>query len=175
MTTTLHQWAADWGLPAAALDDLRRRVLGDLTPNNIGNRSAIVENSEGKLLEVRSLETVVQDAVRVEAAERGVLLMRNNVGAVRTATGFVRFGLANDSEAMNRVNKSSDLIGIRPVLITPAHVGCTLGQFVAREVKRAGWRFGDGDKQRETAQLNFITAVQAYGGDACFASGKGTI
>lgn len=165
MNTTLHQWAADWGLPATALDDLRLRVLGDLTPRNVGDRAASDD----------TLESSVQDAVRVEAAERGVLLMRNNVGAVRTATGFVRFGLANDSEAMNRVNKSSDLIGIRPVLITPAHIGCTIGQFVAREVKRSGWRFGDGDKQREAAQLNFITAVQAYGGDACFASGKGTI
>jgi len=160
-TNTFEQWALDHSIPPTAIRDLQRRIIAELT------QTVTVKSG--------SLENAVQSAVRVEASERGVLLMRNNVGAVRTDSGFIRYGLANDSEAINRQNKSSDLIGVRPVLITPEHVGTTIGQFVARECKREGWRFGDGDKQREKAQLHFITAMLAYGADACFASGKGTL
>lgn len=164
MTTpenVFDRWAADWSVPAAAVADLRRRVAEGMTP----------------ALTVKSgpLESAVQSAVRVEASRKGVLLMRNNVGAVRTPTGFIRYGLANDSETINRVNKSSDLIGVRPVLITADHVGRTIGQLVCRECKRADWRFGQGDRERENAQLNFLLAMLAYGADACFASGEGTL
>lgn len=156
---TFYQWANDWRIPAQAIADLQRRLIPDLTP---------AVNAQPGLL-----ETAVQSRVRVEASRRGVLLMRNNVGAIHDGKTHIRYGLANDSEAINKKNKSSDLIGVRPVLITPAHVGCTIGQFVARECKREGWTFAGTD--REQAQLNFIKAMQSYGADACFASGEGTI
>ena len=101
--------------------------------------------------------------IRIEAAEAGVLLWRNNVGALQDDRGnWVRYGLANDSKAINERIKSSDLVGIRPN-----------GQFIAREVKAPGWRYTGTD--REQAQLRFINLVNEKGGDACFATGKGTI
>ena len=116
-------------------------------------------------------EAAVQNNVRLEASRVGARLWRNNVGA--NPDNGMRWGLANDSAAVNKILKSSDLIGIRPVLITSADAGRTIGQFMAREVKESSWRYA-GDK-REIAQLNFIKLVTSLGGDACFANGVGTI
>ena len=119
-------------------------------------------------------ETDAQSTVRLEAAELDVLLWRNNVGVLLDATGRpVRYGLANDSKAMNKKTKSSDLIGLRKVLITPAHVGTIIGQFVAREIKPSGWQYSATD--REKAQLNYLNLVVDYGGDASFATERGTL
>jgi hypothetical protein len=119
-------------------------------------------------------EALALAAVRLEASEQGGRLWRNNVGAAAFETGgFVRYGLCNETEAMNRAVKSSDLIGLCPVRITPAMVGSIIGQFVAREIKAPGWRY-HGTK-REVAQLKFIEIVTALGGDAKFATGRGTL
>lgn len=84
-------------------------------------------------------EARVQSAVRLEAAQLGWALYRNNVGVLRDDRGVpLRFGLANDSAAVNKVMKSGDLIGIRPLAITPNLVGTVVGQFVSVEVKRPG-------------------------------------
>lgn len=64
----LSKWAARWGVPAAALTDLRALVLGmdgDCPPPPAGTS-----------------EAAVQAAVRVEASKAGMRLWRNNVGAV---------------------------------------------------------------------------------------------
>lgn len=115
-------------------------------------------------------ESQVQDAVRLAASKAGWLLWRNNVGAGKLDNGsFIRWGLANDTKAMNESLKSSDLIGIRPVLITQEMVGSVIGQFVAREVKREGWRRTGSD--REQAQDAFIQLVNSRGGDAAFTTG----
>lgn len=120
------------------------------------------------------LESTIQAEIRVEAAKLGMYLWRNNTGATYDAKGnFIRFGLANDSAKMSKTIKSSDLIGIRPVVITQDMVGKTIGQFVAREVKREGWKYKD--TQREQAQLKFLELVRDMGGDALFASGPGTL
>ena len=101
-------------------------------------------------------------------------MWRNNVGALKDKTGrVVRFGLANDTKALNHVIKSGDLIGIRKVLITPAHVGSCIGQFVSRECKHSGWSY-TGD-EHEQAQLRWIELINALGGDARFATARGTL
>jgi len=119
-------------------------------------------------------ETEVQACIRLEAIKLGMRLWRNNVGALRSPDGsYVRYGLANESPALNAVFKSSDLIGIRPILITQDMVGTTIGQFVAREVKPTDWTYKATD--REKAQLAFIDLIKHFGGDAAFATGKGTL
>jgi hypothetical protein len=159
MTPELYQWLHRWGIPAAALYDLRT-VLG----LDGGHVMPAVGNSEA----------AVQAAVRLEAAQKGVRLWRNNVGVLKDERGVpVRYGLANDSHAVNKNFKSADLIGIRPIVIQPAHVGHTIGQFVSREIKRPDWKY-KGD-EREEAQLRWAQMVLALGGDAGFATGEGTL
>jgi len=92
------------------------------------------------------------------------------VGAGKLENGnFLRWGLANESKAVNEQIKSGDLIGIQPVLIQPAHVGTIIGQFVSREVKKPGWRYTG--RGREPAQLAWAELIIALGGDASFTTG----
>lgn len=119
-------------------------------------------------------ESGAQREVQLEASQAGCVLWRNNVGAGTLENGsYVRWGLANESKAMNNRLKSSDLIGIRPILITQDWVGHTIGQFVAREIKEPGWIYsGQG---REKAQLNYLILAGRFGADARFATGRGTL
>jgi hypothetical protein len=119
-------------------------------------------------------EARVQSEIRLEAAHKGVRLYRNNSGALKDEYGrLVRFGLGNESTALNKVFKSADLIGWRPVLVTQDMVGTVVAQFIARECKYEGWTYGG--SEHEKAQKAFIDLVVAEGGDACFATGTGTI
>lgn len=119
-------------------------------------------------------EAVVSAQVRVEAAEAGGILWRNNVGAAVDKRGrFIRYGLCNDSERLNKRFKSPDLVGVLPVKITEKHLGSVIGQFLARETKRADWNYKG--NEREQAQLRFLELIMSMGGNACFARGKGTI
>lgn len=154
----LLRWSIRWGIPYAALHDLETQL------GLHGGHDAPGDASEA----------AVQNLVRLEAARKGYKLFRNNVGALRDERGVpVRFGLANDTAKLNKVLKSGDLIGWRPRLITPADVGATLAQFVSREIKHPTWRYTG--TEREVAQLAWATLVNAGGGDACFASGEGTL
>lgn len=155
----LRTWAAEWGIPMDALLDLERRIGLEQPP---AARAA-----------PRS-EAWVQSAVRLEAAQKGVLLFRNNSGAFRDDTGrLVRFGLANDSKALNAELKSSDLIGIRKRLITQQDVGTVIGQFTCRENKPEDWQYTG--TEREEAQLAFIMLILSHGGDAGFATAPDTL
>jgi hypothetical protein len=123
-------------------------------------------------------EASVQAARRLEAARHGLVLWRNNLGCYQDERkNFIRYGLANDNPAGQKVFKSSDLIGIRP---TQCPCGLTYGVFTAEETKHAGWTYG-GDKPcscrphkpqckpcHEKGQLNFLNFVIAKGGIARF-------
>ena len=109
-------------------------------------------------------EATGQNAVRLRAAALGCALWRNNSGSLLDKDGrMVRFGLGNDSAALNAVWKSSDLIGIVPVTIRPEHVGLTFGVFAAIEMKAPGWHLTPGDA-RGQAQSRFIEQVRSLGG-----------
>ncbi len=119
-------------------------------------------------------ESAVTSEIMIESSQKGVTLWRNNVCVLTNKQGTpVRCGLANDSKSLNKNFKSSDLIGIKPVLITREMVGTIIGQFVAREIKRENWVYGK--SQREIAQLKFLEFVAIRGGDAAFATGVGTL
>ena len=120
-----------------------------------------------------SSEASVAARVRLEASRLGIRLWRNNVGAGKLTNGtFIRFGLANESTQMNTHIKSADLIGIRPILIGPEHVGLTIGQFVSRECKHPGWRYA-GDAH-EIAQKRWADLINILGGNASFVTGEGS-
>ncbi len=155
----LSLWAKRWNIPPEALQDLRQ-VFGMVStePSPQAGES----------------EAAIQTRVRLEASRKGGRLWRNNVGAAVMEDGsFLRYGVANDSKEMNKVIKSSDLIGIRPVVITPDLVGATIGQFVAREMKAGGWKYRA--TAREVAQLKFLELIISLGGDAAFANREGTL
>lgn len=108
-----------------------------------------------------------QNMLRLTASKLGWRLWRNNNGAGILQDGsFVRWGLANDSTAINQQLKSSDLIGIRPVMITADMVGRTIGQFVSFEVKQEHWKMRNTD--RELAQQSWLDLVNELGGYAKF-------
>lgn len=114
-------------------------------------------------------EALNQQNIRLAAPGYGTRLWRNNVGACRTHDGRqLRFGLGNDSAKLNAHFKSSDLIGIRPVIIQPWMVGQTIGQFLAVEVKSDDFVPRESD-DRYVAQRNFHECVKGLGGDAMFA------
>lgn len=113
-------------------------------------------------------ESAVQSQARLEAARLGLLMWRNNVGACTDDTGrLIRYGLGNDSAQLNRVIKSSDLIGITPVTIAPHMVGQRFGLFTAFECKASDWRYSAND-ERAVAQLKYLDIVRDAGGMAYF-------
>lgn len=112
-------------------------------------------------------EDAVKQRRQLKSAREGGVLWRNNVGACIDERGsLIRYGLANVSKKMNSRFKSSDLIGITPVIITPAHVGQMLGVFTAEECKHGGWEWQG--TEREVAQLRYINLVKSMGGYAEF-------
>ena len=119
-------------------------------------------------------EAKAQSLVRLAAPEHGMRLFRNNVGVLKDERGVpVRYGLANDSPALNKRLKSADLIGWRRLVIGPHHVGSTVAQFVSLECKPPGWTYrGDA---REEAQQRWAGLVAADGGYAKFVTGPGDL
>lgn len=156
----LDLWAQKWGISSNAIQDLKKILGIDM---------AKMFHGEHFLSEAE-----IQNIVRLEASQKGCRLWRNNVGATYTQKGdFFRYGLANESSSVNKIIKSADLIGIRPVKVTYSMVGFTIGQFMSREIKNSNWKYRG--TEREKAQLNWAELILALGGDACFAIGKGTI
>jgi len=109
--------------------------------------------------------------IRLAAGRAGVPLWRNNNGGCTDQTGrLIRFGLGHESAALSARWKSSDLIGILPVVVQPYHVGQTLGIFLAVETKKPGWHLTAGDK-RGHAQAAFLESVRGFGGIGGFCCG----
>lgn len=157
--TRLHDWSIRHHISLQALQELHV-LLTSTVPSPV--------TAQGQS------ESDVQARVRLAASQAGYVLWRNNSGVLKDERGVpVRFGLCNESKAVNDKCKSSDLIGIKQVVVTPEMVGRTVGVFYAREVKRAGWRYTG--TLREAAQLRFIEAVVAMGGDAGFATSEGDL
>ncbi len=155
----LNEWAIRHGVSSSAIDDLRSMMTA--------------ANTDPTKIITGASEAAVQNTVRLEASNADVRLWRNNVGACEDKRNRqIRYGLCNDSKKQNEHIKSSDLIGIKPVLILPSMVGGTIGQFVAREVKRGDWSYKA--TTHEVAQLRFLNLVCGLGGDACFTNGRGT-
>jgi hypothetical protein len=150
----LNQWAARWQIPPAALVELRALMgMAEEPPPDVAGLS----------------EAAVQQQVRLEASRRGLRLWRNNNGATFDESGrMIRYGLANDSAALSKRIKSSDLIGITPHVILAMDVGRTVGVFTSYEVKRSGWRYAG--TAREVAQAAWISLVVSLGGIAKFIS-----
>lgn len=117
-------------------------------------------------------EASVQSIVRLEASRLGWKLWRNNRGVLKNEKGVpIRFGLCNDSPAVGAHIRSADLIGIRPVIITPAMVGQVIGQFVSIECKHEGWKPSPTD-EHERAQMRWAELVLLTGGHAIFTTGQ---
>lgn len=153
---TLQAWAARWSVSSAAMADLAASVLGlDPVPPATESLS----------------EAGVQSRVRLAASKAGIRVWRNNVGAVHDSVRGIhmRYGLANDSPAVNAVLKSADLIGIRPRIIQPQDVGQLIGQFVSWEIKESGWKPRPNDPH-EQAQAAWAVLVQSLGGEGRFLS-----
>jgi hypothetical protein len=126
-----------------------------------------------------------QQRVRLNVAKQGAMSWRNNVGATpakilttcpkcglrhEIKQSPTRYGLANDSQKLNAVMKSSDLILAIPRLITQPMVGMTIAQFGAVECKRPGWKYrGD---EHELGQLAWLELVAKLGGFATFSTGE---
>ena len=119
-------------------------------------------------------ESTNQKNIRLATNLSGGLLFRNNSGVAvfeqRGVIRHVRYGLGNDSKLLNAEFKSSDLIGVTPILIEPRHVGRVFGVFTAVEAKSGNWIYRA--TEREIAQLNFINKIRACGGIATFSPGE---
>ncbi len=151
-----YMWAKKWGIPKGAIDELRHIFGLDIEGTGLPSEA--------------SSEAAVSKLVRLAYAQRGSILWRNNVGAFPDETGrWIRYGLANDSAGMNKLVKSSDLIGITPVLVTLQHVGTVIGMFTAVETKAADWTWKG--TSREQAQHKFHQIVLTKGGIGRFSTG----
>lgn len=94
-------------------------------------------------------EQELQQQIRLQLGSSPVRLWRNNVGALRDERGrLVTYGLCKGS---------SDLIGLRQVLIGPEHLGQTMAVFSAIEVKSPKGRLRE-------EQRSFLELVERFGG-----------
>lgn len=116
-------------------------------------------------------ESAAASHIRLEAARSNVHLWRNNSGVLKNEQGTpVRYGLMNESSALNEKIKSSDYVGITPINAYVEGIGWTvLGVFTAIEMKHSKWRFNPLDK-KELAQEAFCNIVRQAGGFAGFAT-----
>jgi len=159
MNNQIQQWAIKYGIPPLAYHELVRILKEPSGPISLTKQP---EQSEA----------AVQQKVTLSWSQMGGILWRNNVGVASDMSGRpVRYGLANLSKRMNEQVKSSDLIGVTPVLVTADMVGRVVGVFTAPECKHGGWRWGE-DKRREVPQNAYHEIVRSLGGIAGFVASE---
>lgn len=103
-------------------------------------------------------ETEILQKCRVRASKLGIVLFRNNVGALEDKNGrWVKFGLADNSP---------DLIGWKSLKVTADMVGEKIAVFVGIEVKTPEGMKPKGKKQKEhfALQQDFVDAINNAGG-----------
>ena len=155
MSNLIQQWAIKHGVPSLAYNELLALLKAPSEPVSLAKQAPMSE-------------AAVQQRTTRAWSQAGGVLWRNNVGVASDQSGRpVRYGLANLSKRMNEQVKSSDLIGITPVEITPDMMGRTVGVFTAPECKHGGWRWGE-DKRREVPQNAYHEIVRGLGGIAGF-------
>lgn len=114
-------------------------------------------------------EAAVTSHVRLDAAQRNVILMRNNSGGFYDERGrFVRYGLGSFDPKKDHM-ASHDWIGWTPTFIMPQMVGKVLPIFTSIEIKESEWKFYNSDK-RACYQKNFTDMIIKAGGYAGFAT-----
>lgn len=109
-------------------------------------------------------ERRIQSEILLALSDHGITGWRQNVGtgwagkATKHADGSVTIQDARPLHA-GLCRGSSDIIGLREIVITPEMVGQTIAQFTALEVKQPG-RYPTPD------QRHFLDVVTARGGFA---------
>lgn len=153
---TLLEWALKHRISSAAIQDLCISCL-HLGPPEGDER-----------------EGAVQQRIRLEGAQKGKYLFRNNRGAGRMESGnFVRYGLANDSKELGKAVKSADLIGWESFTVTPEWIGHKVARFLSVEVKASDWKFSG--TLEEIAQVKWSVLVNAEGGRAIITNKVGEL
>ena len=112
-------------------------------------------------------EHAIMNDVRLAASDAGWTMFRNNVGMGWTGDAEHlpdRSVLIRNARPLHAglCKGSSDLIGFRPLVVTAEHIGQTIAQFAAVEIK--GYRGRATEPQR-----NFLRVVQEAGGVAILA------
>lgn len=91
---------------------------------------------------MRNEETNIMNRIMLAMSKKGWLVWRNQVGLFKTLDGrTVNIGIKG----------SSDLMAIKPTVITPDMVGQTVAVFVAVEVKTATGRQSEPQKKWQNA------------------------
>ncbi|CRI67076.1 VRR-NUC domain protein [Thiocapsa sp. KS1] len=112
-------------------------------------------------------EKAIQNAIMLAASQAGMTTWRNNTGqawagdATRLKDGSVLIRNPRPLHA-GLCKGSSDLIGIRPVVVTSEMIGQTLAQFAAVEVKTPKGKLTE-------HQQKFLAFVESRGGLAIVA------
>ncbi len=88
---------------------------------------------------MRNHETNIMNRIMLAMSKKGWLVWRNQVGLFKTMDGTRTIPIG--------IKGSSDLMAIKPTVITPEMVGQTLAVFVAVEVKTATGRQSEPQKK----------------------------
>ena len=92
---------------------------------------------------MRNAETNIMNKIMLAMSKKGFLCWRNQVGIFKTTDGSRTVNIG--------VKGSSDLMAIKPTVITPDMVGKTIAVFVAVEVKTATGRQSEAQKKWQAA------------------------
>ena len=92
---------------------------------------------------MRNEETNIMNKIMLAISKKGWLVWRNQVGLFKTMDGTRTIPIG--------IKGSSDLMAIKPTVITPEMVGQTLAVFVAVEVKTATGQQSEPQKKWQKA------------------------